>query len=154
MINCAVYPGTFDPITLGHFDLIQRASLLFDRFIVAVAEGVHKNPQFALDERIEVCRDAVVELSHVEVLPLSGLLINFAREHDARCIIRGLRAVSDFDYEFQLAGMNRRMEPDIETLFLPAGEAVQYVSSTMVREIVQLGGDVSSFVPKAVMKRL
>ena len=154
MNNKAVYPGTFDPITLGHQDLIQRASRLFDTLIVAVADSGAKRPFFTRDERVQMARDALKYLRNVEVVGFSGLLMQFVQDHEARVVIRGLRAVSDFEYEFQLAGMNRGMYPDIETLFLTPGEQYMFISATIVREISVLGGDVSKFVAPHVAKRL
>jgi len=154
MNNKAVYPGTFDPITLGHQDLIRRASRLFDTLIVAVADSGAKRPFFTRDERVEMAREALNNLKNVEVVGFSGLLMQFVQEHNARVVIRGLRAVSDFEYEFQLAGMNRGMYPDVETLFLTPGEQYMFISATIVREISVLGGDVSKFVAPHVAQRL
>jgi pantetheine-phosphate adenylyltransferase len=154
MNNKAVYPGTFDPITLGHEDLIRRASRLFDSLIVAVADSGAKRPFFTRDERVGMARDALKYLRNVEVVGFSGLLMQFVQDHEARVVIRGLRAVSDFEYEFQLAGMNRGMYPDIETLFLTPGEQYMFISATIVREISVLGGDVSKFVAPHVVKLL
>jgi len=154
MNNKAVYPGTFDPITLGHEDLIRRASRLFDTLIVAIADSGAKRPFFTRDERVEMACETLKDLKNVEVLGFSGLLMQFVQEHDARVVVRGLRAVSDFEYEFQLAGMNRGMYPDVETLFLTPGEQYMFISATIVREISVLGGDVSKFVPPLVAKRL
>ena len=154
MNNKAVYPGTFDPITLGHEDLIRRASRLFDTLIVAIADSGAKRPFFTRDERVEMAREALKYLRNVEVVGFSGLLMQFVQEHKARVVIRGLRAVSDFEYEFQLAGMNRGMYPDVETLFLTPGEQYMFISATIVREISVLGGDVSKFVAPHVAKRL
>lgn len=154
MNNKAVYPGTFDPITLGHEDLIRRASRLFDTLIVAIADSGAKRPFFTCDERVEMAREALKNLKNVEVVGFSGLLMQFVQEHQARVVIRGLRAVSDFEYEFQLAGMNRGMYPDVETLFLTPGEQYMFVSATIVREISVLGGDVSKFVAPHVAKQL
>jgi pantetheine-phosphate adenylyltransferase len=154
MNNKAVYPGTFDPITLGHEDLIRRASRLFDTLIVAIADSGAKRPFFTRDERVEMAREALKTLKNVEVVGFSGLLMQFVQEHQARVVIRGLRAVSDFEYEFQLAGMNRGMYPDVETLFLTPGEQYMFISATIVREISVLGGDVSKFVAPHVAKRL
>ena len=154
MNNKAVYPGTFDPITLGHEDLIRRASRLFDSLIVAIADSGAKRPFFTRDERVGMARDALKYLRNVEVVGFSGLLMQFVQDHEARVVIRGLRAVSDFEYEFQLAGMNRGMYPDIETLFLTPGEQYMFISATIVREISVLGGDVSKFVAPHVAKRL
>ena len=154
MNNKAVYPGTFDPITLGHEDLIRRASRLFDTLIVAVADSGAKRPFFTLDERVEMARESLNNVKNVEVVGFSGLLMQFVQEHNARVVIRGLRAVSDFEYEFQMAGMNRNLFPDVETLFLTPAEQYMFISATMVREIASLGGDVSPFVNPIVMPRL
>ena len=154
MNNTAVYPGTFDPITLGHVDLMRRAARLFDHLIVAVADSGAKRPFFTRDERVDMARTVLKDLKNVEVVGFSGLLMEFVRSHKARVVIRGLRAVSDFEYEFQLAGMNRGLFPDVETLFLTPGEQYMFVSATIVREISVLGGDVSKFVPPVVARRL
>jgi pantetheine-phosphate adenylyltransferase len=154
MNHKAVYPGTFDPITLGHEDLVRRAARLFDHVIVAVADGGSKRPFFSRDERVAMARAVLKDLKNVEVKGFSGLLMKFVRGEKARVVIRGLRAVSDFDYEFQLAGMNRGMYPDVETLFLTPGEQHMFLSATIVREISQLGGDVRKFVAPVVARRL
>jgi len=154
MNHTAVYPGTFDPITLGHDDLIRRASRLFDRVIVAVADSSAKRPFFNRDERVEIAGEVLRDVANVEVVGFSGLLMKFVQDHKARVVIRGLRAVSDFEYEFQLAGMNRGLYPEVETLFLTPGEQYMFISATIVREISVLGGDVSKFVPPQVAKRL
>jgi pantetheine-phosphate adenylyltransferase len=154
MNHKAVYPGTFDPITLGHEDLIRRAARLFDSVIVAVADSSAKKPFFTRDERVAMTREVIKDLKNVEVKGFSGLLMEFVQQNNARVVIRGLRAVSDFEYEFQLAGMNRGMYPDVETLFLTPGEQFMFVSATIVREISVLGGDVSKFVPAHVAKQL
>jgi len=150
----AIYPGTFDPITKGHTDLIERALQMFDKVIVAVAQNTSKEPVFSLQERIGMASVALNNKPGVEILPMTGLLVEFAKQHDAKVILRGLRAVSDFEYEFQLAGMNRKLAPEIETLFLTPAENYAYISSSLVREIAALGGDVSSFVHKNVMAEL
>lgn len=150
----AIYPGTFDPVTKGHTDLVERALHLFDKVIVAVAENKNKEPVFSQDERIQMASVALSGIEGVEILPLSGLLVEFAKQHQAKAILRGLRAVSDFEYEFQLAGMNRKLAPEIETLFLTPAEKYAYISSSLVREIAALGGDVSPFVHKNVMAEL
>ena len=142
----AVYPGTFDPLTRGHEDLVRRASSLFDQLIVGVAEGRHKKPFFSLDERLEIANEVLGHYPNVKVESFSGLLKDFVRGHDARIIVRGLRAVSDFEYEFQMAGMNRYLLPDVETMFLTPSDQYQFISGTIVREIATLGGDVSKFV--------
>jgi pantetheine-phosphate adenylyltransferase len=154
MNHKAVYPGTFDPITLGHEDLIRRAARLFDSVIVAVADSSAKKPFFTRDERVAMTREVVKDLKNVEVKGFSGLLMEFVQQNKARVVIRGLRAVSDFEYEFQLAGMNRGLYPDVETLFLTPGEQYMFVSATIVREISVLGGDVSKFVPAHVARQL
>jgi pantetheine-phosphate adenylyltransferase len=150
----AVYPGTFDPMTLGHQDLIARASRLFERLIVAVAAGHHKRTMFTIAERLEIARELAAAHPNVEVLALRGLLRDFVVEHGGNVIVRGLRAVSDFEYEFQMAGMNRQLMPEVETLFLTPSDQYQFISATFVREIASLGGDVSKFVAPSVLKRL
>ena len=150
----AVYPGTFDPMTRGHEDLVRRASQLFDRVTVAIAASRVKNPFFTLEERVQMAREVLAPYPNVDVRGFSGLLMAFLKELDSRIIVRGLRAVSDFEYEFQMAGMNRILYPDVETLFLtPAGQ-YQFISATMVREIATLGGDVSPFVNPLLMDRI
>jgi pantetheine-phosphate adenylyltransferase len=146
----AVYPGTFDPVTNGHTDLINRASRLFDDVIIAVAASPSKKPVFSLEERVDMLEEVVSGLSNVTVLSFNSLLVDFVHEQGAKVILRGLRAVSDFEYEFQLAGMNRRLASDIETMFLTPAEQYSYISSSLVREIASLGGDVSSFVHESV----
>ncbi|MEJ7747071.1 MAG: pantetheine-phosphate adenylyltransferase [Luteimonas sp.] len=150
----AVYPGTFDPITNGHVDLIDRAAPLFDKLIVGVAESAGKGPTLPLQARVELARDAVSAFANVEVLGFNSLLAHFVRDLGAGVLIRGLRAVSDFEYEFQLASMNRHLIPDVETLFLTPAEQYSFISSSLVREISRLGGDVSGFVPPAVADAL
>jgi pantetheine-phosphate adenylyltransferase len=154
MSHTAVYPGTFDPITLGHEDLARRAARLFDRVILAVADSRAKRPFFTLDERVEMARHVLGDLPNVEIAGFSGLLMNFVQERGARVVVRGLRAVSDFEHEFQLAGMNRGMYPDVETVFLTPGEQFMFISATIVREISTMGGDTSKFVPPYVAERL
>ena len=154
MKTTAIYPGTFDPITNGHIDLVIRASKLFDRVIVAVAINPSKAPTFSLDERVALAEQTLSELDNVEVCGFEGLLVDVAKQKNAKVIIRGLRAVSDFEHEFQLAGMNRKMQPDIETLFLTPAEQFTYISSSLVREIAALGGDVSEFVAPCVTSAL
>ena len=153
-MHSVVYPGTFDPITNGHSDLIVRASNLFERVVVAVAEDTGKQPAFTIDKRIALAEEVLGTIDGVEVVRFSGLLVKFARKMDVPVIMRGLRAVSDFELELQLAGMNRRMAPDIETLFLTPAEQYSYISSSLVREIARLGGDVSTFVSPAVQAAL
>ncbi len=155
MINgTVIYPGTFDPVTHGHEDLVRRAAVLFPKVIVGVADSRGKRPFFNLDERVEMMRAAVSKHSNVEVVGFNCLLMEFLHQQNARIILRGLRAVSDFEYEFQMAGMNRILYPDVETMFLTPGEQYMFVSATMVREIALLGGDVSKFVQPMVMERL
>lgn len=154
MSTVAIYPGTFDPITYGHIDLIKRASPLFERVIVAVAINPGKQPMFSLDERVELVKKATIGIENVEVSGFKGLLVNEALNMGANVIIRGLRAVSDFEYELQLATMNRRMQSKVETLFLTPAENLSFVSSTLVKEIAILGGDVSEFVAPCVQEAL
>ncbi len=151
MTAVAVYPGTFDPITNGHTDLIKRASKLFDKVIVAIAKNPSKKPFFSLAERVELAKHVAMKFPNVEITGFDTLLIHFVKERSAQVILRGLRAVSDFEYEFQLAGMNRRLDPEIETLFLTPAEKYAYISSSLVKEISILGGDVSEFVDEKVM---
>src|SRR5690606_38390183 len=150
----AVYPGTFDPITNGHVDLVSRASPLFERIIVGVAESPAKGPCFSMDERVGLARLALAGFRNVEVRGFAGLLAHFVREMDGGVLLRGLRAVSDFEYEFQLASMNRHLIPEVETLFLTPAEQYGFISSSLVREISRLGGDVSGFVPAPVAEAL
>jgi pantetheine-phosphate adenylyltransferase len=150
----AVYPGTFDPMTLGHADLMARASRLFDRLILAVAAGHHKKTMFTLEERLAMGQELAERHGNVEVIAFDGLLRDFVVAHGGKVVVRGLRAVSDFDYEFQMAGMNRHLMPDVETVFLTPSDQFQFVSGTFVREIATLGGDVSKFVAPSVLERL
>ena len=150
----AVYPGTFDPMTLGHEDIVRRATQLFDSIIVVVAAGHHKKTMFSLDERIEIAREVVKPYPKVTVEGFGGLTRDFVVARGARAMIRGLRAVTDFDYEFQLAGMNRTLMPDVETVFLTPSDRYQFVSSTFVREIATLGGEIDKFVEPFVRERL
>jgi pantetheine-phosphate adenylyltransferase len=150
----AVYPGTFDPMTLGHEDLMRRAASLFDRLILAVAAGHHKRTMFSVAERLDMAREIAAPYKNVEVTPFRGLLRDFMVEAGGKVVIRGLRAVSDFEYEFQMAGMNRQLMPEVETVFMTPSDQYQFVSATFVREIATLGGDVSKFVAPLVLKRL
>lgn len=150
----AVYPGTFDPMTLGHEDLIRRACCLFERLIVAVAAGHHKRTMFSVEERLEMATELSAAYPNVEVVAFRGLLRDFVVERQGKVVVRGLRAVSDFEYEFQMAGMNRQLMPEVETVFLTPSDHYQFVSGTFVREIATLGGDVSKFVSPSVLKRL
>jgi pantetheine-phosphate adenylyltransferase len=150
----AVYPGTFDPMTLGHEDLMRRASRLFDKLILAVAAGHHKRTMFTIAERLEIATEIALPYKNVEVVAFRGLLRDFVVTNHGKVVVRGLRAVSDFEYEFQMAGMNRQLMPDVETLFLTPSDQFQFVSGTFVREIATLGGDVSKFVAPSVLQRL
>ncbi len=147
-----VYPGTFDPITNGHSDLVARASRMFDEVVVAIAAGHHKNPVFTLDQRVELAKKALGHLPNVEVIGFSGLLVNLFSDQKATAVLRGLRAVSDFEYEFQLANMNRQLDSRFETVFLTPSEHLSFISSTLVREIARLHGDVTKFVPACVVE--
>jgi pantetheine-phosphate adenylyltransferase len=148
---CAVYPGSFDPVTNGHLDVIRRGTHLFSKVLVAVAQSESKSPYFSHEERIRLMKEAVAPLSQVEVVGFSSLLVDLLREQKSRVVIRGLRAVSDFEYETLLAGMNRQLMPDFESVFLMPGESLNVISSSLVREIVSMQGDVSSFVPSCVV---
>ena len=150
----AVYPGSFDPITMGHVDIIQRGSRLFDRIVVAVLINADKSPLFTVGERVEVAREVFRDRTNVEVDTFDGLLVDYARRRDAKVIVRGLRAVSDFEYEMQMALMNRRLSPDVETVFMMPAEPYTYVSSRLVKEIVALGGSVHGLVPELVERKL
>ena len=153
-MKTVVYPGTFNPITNGHTDLVERASRIFDRVIVAVGTSKLKSTSASLDKRAGVTREALSHIKNVEVISFDGLLTDFVKEQGANLILRGLRTVADFEYEFQLVGMNRKLAPEIETVFLAPDEEFSYISSTLVREIAALGGDISAFVPPAVIKAL
>ena len=154
MKNVAVYAGTFDPITFGHIDLVDRASSIFDQIIVAIAASPNKRPLFSLEERVQLSSDVLSRYENVEVKGFDTLLLDFAKKHNANVILRGLRTVTDFDYEFQLGSMNRHLNPEIESIFLMPDENYMYISSTLVREIALLGGDVSAFVPDRVTQEL
>lgn len=154
MNGTAIYPGTFDPLTRGHEDLVRRAADLFQRVIVGIADSRPKHPFFALGERVEMAKQILSVYPNVEVLGFTGLLMDFVHYHEAKVILRGLRAVSDFEYEFQMAGMNRNLYPDVETVFMTPGEQYMFISATMVREIAVLGGSVSKFVQPLVEERL
>jgi pantetheine-phosphate adenylyltransferase len=149
-----MYPGTFDPITLGHEDLVRRACRLFDKVVVAIAANPSKEPMFSLDERVDMARSALDDFENVEVTGYEGLTVDFARQHDLQVIVRGLRAISDFEYEFQLANMNRHLNDEVETAFLTPTETYTYISSSLVREICTLGGDISEFVSPQVKAAL
>ncbi|MBV8093034.1 MAG: pantetheine-phosphate adenylyltransferase [Acetobacteraceae bacterium] len=153
-----IYPGTFDPITNGHLDIILRASRILDRLVIGVAVNTGKAPLFPLEERVELVQSEVAAISaktgtKIQVVPLESLLVEFARKHGASVIVRGLRVVADFDYEFQMAGMNYRLDPSVETVFLMASERHQFIASRLVKEIALLGGDISSFVPPLALER-
>ena len=150
MKTIAIYPGSFDPITNGHIDLIHRACKLFDEVIIAITQNANKTSLLSIDERIESVEASIKSINNTYVLGFDSLLVDFARDHNAQIIIRGLRAVSDFEYEFQLSGMNKRLNPRIETLFMTPSEEFANISSSLVREILSLGGDISAFVPKPV----
>jgi pantetheine-phosphate adenylyltransferase len=152
--SVVVYPGTFDPFTRGHEDLVRRASRIFDHIVIAVARSRNKNPLFGLEERVEIAREVLQRFPNIEVVGFDGLLIDFMHQRGARILLRGLRAVSDFEYEFQMAGMNRKLFPDIETVFLTPADEYMFISATMVREIARLGGDVRGFVHPVVADRL
>ncbi len=153
-MDTIVYPGTFDPITNGHTDLVERASRLFEQVIVAVAVNLDKQAAFSIETRVSLVRDALAHIDNVEVCSFDNLLVDFVQQREARVILRGLRAVSDFEYEFQLASMNRNLAPEIETLFLTPAEQYAYISSSLVREIASLGGDVTPFVHSKVVAAL
>jgi pantetheine-phosphate adenylyltransferase len=150
----AVYPGTFDPMTLGHEDLMRRACGLFDTLLLAVAAGHHKRTMFTIDERIDIAKEIAQPYGNVEVVAFRGLLRDFVVANGGKVVVRGLRAVSDFEYEFQMAGMNRQLMPEVETIFMTPSDQFQFVSGTFVREIAMLGGDVSKFVAPSVLRRL
>jgi pantetheine-phosphate adenylyltransferase len=156
-MKIAIYPGTFDPITFGHIDIIKRASQLFDHLIIASAKDSNKNPLFSLDERVELIQHEIANLrleNKVSVEKFEGLLVEFAKQKNAKIIIRGLRAVSDFEYEFQMFGMNSKLEPDIQTIFLPASENHHFIASKLVKEVARLRGDISKFVSPNVIEAL
>lgn len=156
-MKIAIYPGTFDPITFGHLDIIKRASELFDHLIIAAAKDNYKNPLFSLDERVELIKEETNFLNknnNISVEKFEGLLVGYARKKNAKVIIRGLRAVSDFEYEFQMFGMNSKLDSEIQTIFLPASETNHFIASKLVKEVAKLGGDISKFVSPNVSKRL
>lgn len=149
-----IYPGTFDPITNGHVDLVERAAKLFDRVVIAIAYSEKKTPLFDIDERVALCAAAVAGIDNIEVKGFSNLLTDFTKSEGARCVLRGLRAVADFEYEFQLANMNRAIYPEFESLFLTPAEHLSFISSSLVREIASLHGDITPFVPPVVAEAL
>jgi pantetheine-phosphate adenylyltransferase len=154
IMKTVVYPGTFNPITNGHTDLVKRASRIFDRVIVAIGSSSQKATEVSLDLRVELAREVLANIPNVEVCSFTGLLTSFVKSRDANLILRGLRTVADFEYEFQLVGMNRVLDPSIETVFLAPAEHLAYISSTLVREIASLGGDISQFVDPVVVKAM
>lgn len=153
-MRTVVYPGTFDPITNGHVDLVERAANLFDRVVLGIAYSEKKQPMFNLEERIALCEQSLTHLDNIEVCGFTGLLVEFVQSKQGNAVLRGLRAVSDFEYEFQMANMNRAMHADFETVFLTPAEHLSFISSTLVREIASMGGDVSAFVPGPVIDAL
>jgi len=154
LTHTVVYPGTFDPVTNGHIDLVQRAAKLFERVVVAVATSEKKAPLFSLEERVSLLQESLRQVPAAEVVPFQGLLIDFVTAQQSHCVLRGLRAVADFEYEFQLANMNRAMNPEFESVFLTPSAELSYISSSLVREIASLGGDVSGFVAPNVAQAL
>jgi len=152
--SVAVYPGSFDPITNGHLDLIERGAKLFDRLIIAILRNEDKEPLFTVEERMEMLREVVRDYPNVEVATFNGLLVDFARQNGANAIIRGIRAISDYEYELQMALMNRRLCPSVETVFLMAGEAYSFISSRLVKQVIALGGNITGLVPPSVAVRL
>jgi pantetheine-phosphate adenylyltransferase len=154
LTHTVVYPGTFDPVTNGHIDLVERAAKLFERVVVAVATSEKKSPLFSLEERVSLLQESLRQVPAAEVVPFQGLLIDFVTAQQSHCVLRGLRAVADFEYEFQLANMNRAMNPEFESVFLTPSAELSYISSSLVREIASLGGDVSGFVTPNVAQAL
>ena len=153
-MRTAIYPGSFDPLTKGHVDIIERGAKLADRLIVGILMNATKQPMFTLEERIEIIQAGISHLSNVDIIPFDGLLVDFLKQQDARTVVRGLRAVSDFEYELQLAQTNRVMAPEIDTLFLTTGLKYSYLSSSMVKEIAAYGGDISAFLAPEVARRV
>ena len=156
-MKIAIYPGTFDPITFGHLDIIKRAAEIFDHLIIAAAKDNYKNPLFTLDERIELIKEEISSLPEakkISVEKFEGLLVKYAKEKNAKVIVRGLRAVSDFEYEFQMFGMNSKLDPEIQTIFLPASENNHFIASKLVKEVARLGGDISKFVSPFIAAKL
>ncbi|NOQ14366.1 MAG: pantetheine-phosphate adenylyltransferase [Methyloprofundus sp.] len=150
----AIYPGTFDPVTNGHIDIIARAAKLYHQVIVAVAVNRNKTPLFSIEQRVELLQQVTSHFDNVKIIGFDNLLVDCAKQQGANVILRGLRAISDFEYEFQLAGMNRRLSPELETMFLTPAEQYEFISSSMIKEIARLGGDVSEFVPRSVQQQL
>ncbi|RTZ65332.1 MAG: pantetheine-phosphate adenylyltransferase [Aquificaceae bacterium] len=154
MAVTALYPGTFDPITNGHIDLVERATQMFDRVVVAIAENKRKNPLFSLEERIDLAKQVLADNPNVEVMGFNTLLVDFAHEQQAKVLVRGLRAVADFEFEFQLASMNRHLAPDIESVYLMPSEQYSFISSSLVKEVARLGGDIEKYVHPVVYRAL
>lgn len=152
MLKKVLFPGTFDPITYGHIDLIERASHLFDQVIIAVAASASKTPLFSLEERVAIIQQTFIAYNNISVASFSGLLVNFMQNHHLHYVLRGIRSIADMEYEFQLATMNKTMKPDIETVFLKSKETYTHISSTLVREIARMGGNITPFVPPAVVQ--
>lgn len=152
--NIAIYPGSFDPITFGHIDIVKRASKIFDRVILAIAHDNSKNSFFSMEKKVKMAQNELKDLKNVEVTDFSGLLVDFAKEKNAKITIRGLRAISDFEYEFQIYNMNSKLDPNLQTIFLPASTELQFISSKLVKEVVRLKGDVSDFVSPAIEAEL
>lgn len=153
MIRRAIYPGSFDPITMGHLDIIERSARLFDEVVVALLSNIEKQPMFTTEERVEMIRE-IVPLNNVRVGTFEGLLVHYAVQQQAQFVVRGIRAISDYEYELQMALMNRRLEPSVETVFLMAGEAYSYISSRLIKEVFKLGGPINGLVPKLVEERM
>jgi pantetheine-phosphate adenylyltransferase len=152
--NIAIYPGSFDPITFGHIDIVKRASKIFDQVILAIAHNNSKNSLFSMEKKVQMAQNELKDLKNVEITDFSGLLVDFAKEKNAKIAIRGLRAISDFEYEFQIYNMNSKLDPNLQTIFLPAATELQFISSKLVKEVVRLKGDVSDFVSPAIEAEL
>ena len=153
-MKTAIYPGSFDPVTLGHYDIIERSSKIFDKLIVGVLNNSAKSPLFSVEERVRMLKEVTKDLGNVKVVPFDGLLVEFARQQKARLVIRGLRAITDFEYEIQMSQTNHKLEPEVETMFLTTNLKYSYLSSTIVREVAAFGGDISQFVPETVAKSI
>jgi pantetheine-phosphate adenylyltransferase len=153
-MTIAIYPGTFDPITLGHMDIVSRTSKIFDNIIFAIATDTSKTHLFSIEERIEMAQEELKNFSNIKIIGFSGLLVNFAKKHHSKTIIRGIRAISDFEYEFQIYNINAKLDPEIQTIFFPASTSMQFISSRIVKEVARLGGDISNFVSKNIESRI